>query len=60
MKAISVLVKIQIDENLDAHKAIQDADYSFSLNGKELQAEIIEDFVYHQRVDADIEAKLST
>jgi hypothetical protein len=42
MKTISVLVKIQIDENLDAHEAIQNADYSFSLNGKELQTEITE------------------
>lgn len=42
MKTISVLVKIQIDKNLDAHEAIQDADYSFSLNGKELQTEIAE------------------
>ena len=42
MKTISVLVKIQVDENLDAHETIQDADYSFSLDGKELQTEIAE------------------
>lgn len=42
MKTISVLVKIQIDKNLDAHEVIQDVDYSFALNKKELQTEIAE------------------
>ena len=42
MKSISVLVEVQIDDEADPISVIQDVDYSFSLDGKELSTEITE------------------
>lgn len=42
MKTVYVLVAIEINDELDPYKFIENCDYSFSLEGNELETEIKE------------------